>query len=139
VWFKLFWSRFMVFNATFNNISVILWQSVLLVDEYLEKTNHQLVSSHWQTRSHNVVSRRWSTNKHKLVINGYRKAMGQSWSWSYGSLIYNYLCNQFLSLLTLWVQIPPMARCSWYNIMWSSLSMTWDKLVVCFLQVFVNQ
>jgi hypothetical protein len=23
----------MVFNATFNNISVILWQSVLLVDE----------------------------------------------------------------------------------------------------------
>ena len=32
----------MVFNGTFNNISVILWQSVLLVEEtrvkYLEKT-----------------------------------------------------------------------------------------------------
>jgi len=28
---------FMVFNATFNNISVILWRSVLLV-EYPEKT-----------------------------------------------------------------------------------------------------
>jgi len=26
----------MVFNATFNNISVILWQSVLLVDEARE-------------------------------------------------------------------------------------------------------
>ena len=25
--------RFMVFNATFNNISVILWQSILLVEE----------------------------------------------------------------------------------------------------------
>jgi hypothetical protein len=25
--------RFMVFNATFNNILVILWQSVLLVEE----------------------------------------------------------------------------------------------------------
>ena len=25
--------RFMVFNATFNNISVISWRSVLLVDE----------------------------------------------------------------------------------------------------------
>ena len=24
---------FMVFNATFNNISVILWQSILLVEE----------------------------------------------------------------------------------------------------------
>ena len=30
---------------------------------------------------------------------------GPLWSWSYGSLIYNYLCNQFLSPLTLWVLI----------------------------------
>jgi hypothetical protein len=29
-----------------------------------------------------------------------------SWSWSYDSLIYNYLCNQCLSPLTLWVRIP---------------------------------
>ena len=29
-----------------------------------------------------------------------------SWSWSYGSWIYNYLCNQCLSPLTLWVRIP---------------------------------
>jgi len=27
------WFRFMVFNATFNNISVILWRSDLLVEE----------------------------------------------------------------------------------------------------------
>ena len=27
------WVRVMVFNATFNNISVILWQSALLVEE----------------------------------------------------------------------------------------------------------
>ena len=27
------WVRVMVFNATFNNISVISWQSVLLVEE----------------------------------------------------------------------------------------------------------
>jgi hypothetical protein len=33
---------------------------------------------------------------------------GQSWSWSYGSWIYNYLCNQYLSLLMLWV--PTMHR-----------------------------
>jgi hypothetical protein len=31
---------------------------------------------------------------------------GLSWTWSYGSSIYNYLCNQCLSPLTLWVQIP---------------------------------
>ena len=31
---------------------------------------------------------------------------GQSWSWSYGSWIYNYLCNQWLSPLALWVWMP---------------------------------
>jgi hypothetical protein len=29
-----------------------------------------------------------------------------SWSWSYGSWIYNYICNQCLSPLMLWVRIP---------------------------------
>ena len=43
----------MVFNATFNNISFISWQSVLLVEETGE--NHRPVTSHWQTLSHNVV------------------------------------------------------------------------------------
>ena len=32
---------------------------------------------------------------------------GPSWPWSYGSWIYNYLCNQCLSPLTLWVRTPP--------------------------------
>ena len=31
---------------------------------------------------------------------------GPSWSWSHGSWIYNYLCNQCLLPLTLWVRIP---------------------------------
>ena len=29
-----------------------------------------------------------------------------SWSWSHGSWIYNYLCNQCLSPLNLWVRTP---------------------------------
>jgi hypothetical protein len=44
---------FMVFNATFNNISVILWRSVLVVEETGE--HHRPVTSHLQTLSHNVV------------------------------------------------------------------------------------
>ena len=36
--------RVMVFNATFNNISVILWWSVLLMEKSGE--NHRPVSSH---------------------------------------------------------------------------------------------
>ena len=31
---------------------------------------------------------------------------GPSWSWSYRSWIYNYLCNKCLSPQTLWVRIP---------------------------------
>ena len=47
---------FMVFNATFNNISVICisWESVLLVEETGE--NNRPVASHWQTLSNNVLS-----------------------------------------------------------------------------------
>jgi hypothetical protein len=48
---------FMVFNATFNNISVISWQSILLLEESrVPGENHRPVASHWQTLSHNVVS-----------------------------------------------------------------------------------
>jgi hypothetical protein len=50
----------MVINATFNNISVISWRSVLLVEETGE--NHRPAASHRQTLSHNVVS---STPRHE--------------------------------------------------------------------------
>ena len=43
----------MVFNATFNNISII---SVLLVEETGGPgDNHRPVAGHWQNLSHNVV------------------------------------------------------------------------------------
>jgi hypothetical protein len=57
------WFRFMVFNATFNNISVISWQSVLLLeDSGVPGKNHWSVASHWKTSSLNVVS---STPRHE--------------------------------------------------------------------------
>ena len=37
---------------------------------------------------------------------------GPSLSWSYGCWIYNYLCNQCLSPLKLWVRTTFMARCT---------------------------
>jgi hypothetical protein len=46
----------MVFNATFNNISFISWQSVLLVEETgWPGQYHRPVASHWQTLSRNVL------------------------------------------------------------------------------------
>ena len=58
---------FMVFNATFNNISVISWQSVLLLEESGGPgEKHWPVESHWQTLSHNAVS---STPRHERGSN----------------------------------------------------------------------
>ena len=46
----------MVFNATFNNISVISWWSILLVQETgVPGGNHRPAANNWQTVSHNVV------------------------------------------------------------------------------------
>ena len=53
-----------------------------------------------------------------------------SWSWLYGSWIYNCLFSQLLSPLKLWAWIPLMARCTRYYIMWVSLSMTCHRSVV---------
>ena len=49
--------RVMVFNGTFNKISVISWRSILLMEETGERReNHRPVTSHCKTLSDNVVS-----------------------------------------------------------------------------------
>jgi hypothetical protein len=58
---------FMFLNATFNNILVISWQLVLLLEEIgVPGENLRDVASHWQTLSHNVVSKR---SRHKRGSN----------------------------------------------------------------------
>jgi hypothetical protein len=48
--------RVVGFNATFNNTSVILWWSVLLVEETeVPGINHRPAASHWQTLSHSCI------------------------------------------------------------------------------------
>jgi len=57
-----------VFNATFNNSSVISWWSVLLVEKTgVPGENHAPVASHWQTLSHNGIS---STPSHQRDCTG---------------------------------------------------------------------
>jgi len=57
----------MVFNTTFNNMSVILWRSVLLVAETgVPGENHRPAVSHWHTLSHALVS---STPRHERDSN----------------------------------------------------------------------
>jgi hypothetical protein len=48
IWYWVWW--FMVFNVTFNNISVISWRSVLLMEQTeVPRGNHWPVASHWHT------------------------------------------------------------------------------------------
>jgi hypothetical protein len=59
--------KVMVFNTTFNNVSVILWQSVLIVEETrVPGENHQPAASQLQTSSHNVVL---SASRHEWNLN----------------------------------------------------------------------
>ena len=54
IWVRV---RIMIFNATFNNILIISWWSVLLVEETrVSRENHRPAASHCQPLSHKVVS-----------------------------------------------------------------------------------
>jgi hypothetical protein len=70
-----------------------------------------------------LYSRHWRTSICRwvciLAIDGHLNiyttirlplSIGASWSWSHGSWVSNYLFNQCLSSLTLWVRIP-LRRC----------------------------
>jgi len=89
-----------VSNATFNNISVISWRSVLLVEETgVPREIYRPVASHWQTLSHIVVS---STPGHELV------ELFLSWICMkslpleiYQSIIYQYTCMSFPRIIWL--------------------------------------
>jgi hypothetical protein len=104
--------RIMVFNATFNNISVISWRSVLLVDETgVPGENHRPVASHWQTKS--------------LLGARIPKGLSKISRVSYGFIAWG-KCVLVLIIITVFTNfnfnntyyISHMARCTWYNIMW---------------------
>ena len=59
-------------NDTFNNISVISWRSVLLIEETgVPAENHPPAANRWQILSHNVVSstpRQGDSNSEQLIV-----------------------------------------------------------------------
>jgi hypothetical protein len=62
----------------------------------MQKKDHKQI---WTALIHGIYLLSWSVQKKN------RKNLGPSWPWSYGSWIYNYLCNQCLSPLMLWFRI----------------------------------
>jgi hypothetical protein len=75
--------RVIVFSATFNTISAISHQSVLLVEETgVHGENHRPVACHWQTLSHKVAS---STPRHEWGSNSQFYVMGTDCTGSFKS------------------------------------------------------
>jgi hypothetical protein len=78
----------MVFNGTFNNISVKSWRSVLLVEETgVPRENHWPVASHFKQTSHNVVS---STPCHERGSNSHWLIYKIRWPSTIHSLVIHY-------------------------------------------------
>ena len=111
--------RFMIFIAIFNNISVISWQSVLLVEENGgPRENHWSAASHWQTLSQNVVSSTprlsWIRYNITLVVIGTDCT---------GSCKSNY--HTIMTVTTHLITLPTKAPLRWYY----TLQVKFDLLV----------
>jgi hypothetical protein len=60
--------RVMMFNATFNNISVISWRSVVLVKETgIPGEKYRPVATHRQTLEHNGVSKSQQLKNYEII------------------------------------------------------------------------
>jgi hypothetical protein len=89
--------RFIMFNATFNNNSVISWRSVLLVEETeVPGENHRSTASHWQT----LCSISSISTEHTIFINQsktclYQKQPRGNGSYSFNPYIYIILIHKW--------------------------------------------
>jgi hypothetical protein len=117
----------MVFNATFNDISVISWRQVLFVEETgVCGENHRPVASHWQTLLHNVVLKVFESKKTKWTQHDYQHCLQSPFfsylshvfrklSWSYGNQK-----NNNLSLIEHKKKIP------WHDMTLQTQVLAWD-------------
>ena len=104
---------------SFTNTVLLLWRTMLSIlgisylKSSLELSHDSCTQWHMVIAlpsSHNIYEIVW-INVVKLYWFGFSPFNSQrpSWSWSYASCIYNYMYNQCLSALNLWVRIQLMA------------------------------
>ena len=132
-----------VFNAAFNNITVILWLSFLLVEETrVPGKNHLPAANHWQALSHNVFIEytlpEWDSNSHPGVKISWKLLfiISSKLNWS-DKFVILFICTSFLyscQLLTL----------DWYwpvrHTVWairSQMEMSWYRLQLFILNLFL--
>ena len=117
----------MVFHATFNNISVILWWSVLLVEETREPIeNHRPVASHWQTLTYNVAS---ST----LPLSGIWTTLVMIGTDYIGSFISNYQ-----TIMTMTASVFNIIDLKLQNMVWFETTKLIFKIVIIHFNCYIH-
>jgi hypothetical protein len=106
------------YTITYNSS---YWYSVILLSDHIFQAYSKIsILLFWPIKSIILCSAYFRKNNDFFYLFFYINTcssplhyfLGPSWSWSYGSWIYNYLCNQCLSTLMLWVRISIRARCT---------------------------
>ena len=89
-----------MFIATFSHMLVIIWLVSLMKPQIWCKSKLYRIKIYFD----DFASVYLQTIK-RCKLEAKTMSNRPSWLWSYGSWIYNYLCYQCLSTLTLWVRI----------------------------------
>lgn len=93
-----------------NDVLQLIKQKLFIDVIIVPETRRDLVSCSITIKSwFNYILDLFSGQANQLKICA---KWGSSSSWSYGSCIYNYMFNQYLSPLKFWVRIPLLARCT---------------------------
>jgi hypothetical protein len=103
----------MVFNATFNNISFILWRSVLLVEEIggpgettnlsqvTDKLYYIMKQANKQTNKQTLVILKHCSKRNKIPLEVHRIKRNQTWQENRYIVYYlNFPCKAFSVLIT---------------------------------------
>jgi hypothetical protein len=89
------------YHHTVNKLNNFLWTLTFFKNSFVSRTTKD-----WNSISEDVVNCETVESLNIENSHDHHISPGPSWSWSYSNWISKYLCNQCLSLLTLWVRIP---------------------------------
>ena len=100
---KIYSILILVWVTRMGNYFMVFWQNVdPCVVRLIKIITHWLVLC---VPNKNCLYSVIKVKVYSMVKGKPSELWGPSWSWLYGSRLYNYLCNQCLSPLTLWVPI----------------------------------